>query len=315
MHDKTKKYLLLIASISVCLLYILYGMNSSNMSYLLYRRIPRLVAMIAVSIAITVSTSIFQTVTNNRLLTPDLLGYSQLYVLIQTLIVFIFGGMHLLNINQYLNFVVVAGLMCGFSLVIFTYILKKSNNYVYLLLLIGMILNTLFSSISTFLQMVIDPNEFSIVQNNVMASFNSINTSVILIAVVLLIIPMPWVIKNLRNLDVLQLGEDYASNLSVNTSTLYRNSLIVISILVSLSTALVGPIVFLGMLVVNMAKITTASYKHEDYIVIGIMMSIVLVVGGQFIIDKVFNFGVTLSVLLNLIGGLYMIYLIMKERT
>lgn len=315
MRDKSKKILLIIGCIIVCLLYVFYGMNSVNVSYLLYRRVPRLIAMIAVSVAITVSTSIFQTVTNNRLLTPDLLGYSQLYVLIQTFIVFVFGGMHLFNVNQYVNFVLVAALMSIFSLVIFTYILKKSNNYVYLLLLIGMILNTLFSSVSTFLQMVIDPNEFAIVQNNVMASFNSINTSVIIIAVVLLIIPMPWVIRNLHNLDVLQLGEDYASNLSVDTGKLYHNSLIVISLLVSLSTALVGPIVFLGMLVVNMAKITSSTYKHKDYIVIGILMSIILVVGGQFIIDKVFNFGVTLSVLLNLIGGLYMIYLILKERT
>lgn len=315
MKNKTRYNLLIILVISVCLLYVFYGMTGNNASYLLYRRIPRLLAMILVSIAITISTSIFQTITNNRLLTPDLLGYSQLYILLQTFIVFAFGGLHLLNINPYLNFIAITVLMVMFSLVIFSYILKKSNHYVYLLLLIGMILNTLFSSISSFLQMVIDPNEFSIIQNNVIASFNTINTNVIYIAVLILLLPLPWVIKNLHNFDVLLLGEDYAKNLSVDTNKLYTSSLIVISILTSLSTALVGPIVFLGMLVVNIARIWSKSYQHKEFIKTAICLSIILTVGGQFIIDKVFNFSVTLSVLLNLIGGLYMIYLIMKERT
>lgn len=313
MKNKQNRLLLLLAII-VCLIYIFYGMTLTNASYLLYRRLPRVLAMIIVSIAITISTSIFQTITNNRLLTPDLLGYSQLYILIQTFIVFIFGGLSILNISPYLNFITITLLMIIFSLGIFTYILRRSNHYVYLLLLVGMILNTLFSSISSFMQMVIDPNEFSMVQNSLIASFNTINTNVIYLASLILLLPIPWVIKNLHNFDVLQLGEDYAKNLSVNTDKLYMSSLIVISLLTSLSTSLVGPIVFLGMLVVNIARLTSKSYQHQDFIKKAIYLSIILTVGGQFIIDKVFSFSITLSVILNLIGGLYMIYLIMKEK-
>lgn len=235
--------------------------------------------------------------------------------MLQTLLVFVFGSLHISMISPYVNFTLVAVLMIVFSLVIFTFILKKSKHNLYLLLLVGTVLNTLFSSISSFLQMVIDPNEFSILQNNLIASFNNINTEIIYIAVFVLLIPLPWVIKNLNKFDVLQIGEDYANNLGIDTQRLYTISLVVISILISVSTSLVGPIVFLGMLVVNLARMSIKSFKHKDFMKLAALLSIVLVVGGQFIIDKVFTFEVTLPVLLNLIGGVYMIYLMMKERT
>lgn len=315
MRDKNKIRIIAALAITVSLLYVFYGMNANNMNYLLYRRIPRLIAIIVVAVSITVSTTLFQTMVNNRILTPDLLGYSQLYVMLQTLLVFVFGSLHISMISPYVNFTLVAVLMIVFSLVIFTFILKKSKHNLYLLLLVGTVLNTLFGSISSFLQMVIDPNEFSILQNNLIASFNNINTEIIYIAVFVLLIPLPWVIKNLNKFDVLQIGEDYANNLGIDTQRIYTISLVVISILISVSTSLVGPIVFLGMLVVNLARMSIKSFKHKDFMKLAALLSIVLVVGGQFIIDKVFTFEVTLPVLLNLIGGVYMIYLMMKERT
>ncbi len=315
MRDKTKIRLIALIALIVCLVYLFYGMNSNNASYLLYRRGPRIIAMVAVAVAITISTTLFQTMVNNRILTPDLLGYSQLYVVLQTLLVFMFGTLHITMLSPYVNFALTSAFMIIFSLFIFTYILKKSKHNLYLLLLVGTVLNTLFGSISSFLQMVIDPNEFNILQNNLIASFNNINTEIIYVAFIVLLIPLPWVIKNLNKFDVLQIGEDYATNLGVDTKSLYTKSLIVISILISVSTALVGPIVFLGMLVVNLARMSITSFKHKDFMKLASYLSIILVVGGQFIIDKVFTFSVTLPVLLNLIGGVYMIYLIMKERT
>lgn len=78
MRDKNKIRIIAALAITVSLLYVFYGMNANNMNYLLYRRIPRLIAIIVVAVSITVSTTLFQTMVNNRILTPDLLGYSQL---------------------------------------------------------------------------------------------------------------------------------------------------------------------------------------------------------------------------------------------
>ncbi len=314
MSDKKKLSLVFILALAVSCLYLFYNINSSNAAYLIYRRLPRLIAMYAVASAITVSTSLFQTTVNNKILTPDLLGYSQLFVLLQTIVIFAFGSLSIAATSVYLNFISVTLLMIIFSLIIFTYVLKRSKHNLYLLLLVGTILNTLFSSISSFLQMVIDPNEFSVLQNSIIASFNNINTDIIWFTIILLLLPIPWVIKNLNNFDTLLLGKDYANNLGVDTKVLSNQTLVVISILISVSTALVGPITFLGMLVINVSRLSIKSYKHKESILFAILVSISLVVGVQFIIEKVFTYSITLSVLLNLIGGIYMIYLMMKER-
>lgn len=315
MRDKLKIKITFILAIIVCAIYLLFDINANNAQYLLYRRVPRLIAMIAVAISITISTSLFQTIANNRILTPDLLGYSQMYVMLQTLVIFIFGSYNLISNNAYVNFIFLTILMISFSFLIFLNILKRSKHNLYLLLLVGTILNTLFSSVSSFMQLIIDPNEFSVLQSNIIASFNNINTDVIYIACLLLLIPIPWIIKNLNKFDVLQLGQDYALNLGINIKSLYATALIIISILISVSTALVGPLVFLGMLVVNLSRLSINSYQHKKHMTLAMLLSVIFVVGGQFIIDKVFSFSITLSVLLNLIGGIYMIYLMMKERS
>lgn len=315
MTDRKKKGLLLALIFIVVFIYMFNNMTMNNAGYLFYRRGARLLAMLIVSVAVTISTSLFQSVVNNRILTPDLLGYSQLYVLIQTSLVFFVGSMSSLILNPKINFLLVSIIMIIFSLIIFTSILRKTNHNLYLLLLIGTVLNTLFLSVSSFIQMIIDPNEFSILQNSLIASFNNINTEIIPLATILIVLPIPWVIKNLNKFDVIQLGEDYASNLGINTKVLYTQTLVVISILVSVSTALVGPIVFLGMLVVNLARLIVKSHKHKDTLFVGILLSCVMVIGGQLIVDKVFGLSVTLPVLLNMIGGTLMISLIMKERT
>lgn len=314
MSDRRKMSIVFIFALIVSFVYLFYNLNSSNAAYLIYRRLPRLIAMYAVAGAITVSTSLFQTTVNNKILTPDLLGYSQLYVLLQTVLIFTFGSLSIASSNTYINFISLALLMIIFSLVIFTYVLKRSNHNLYLLLLVGTILNTLFASISSFLQMVIDPNEFAVLQNSIIASFNNINTDIIWISIILLLLPIPWLIKNLNNFDTLLLGKDYANSLGVDTKLLSTQTLVVISILISVSTSLVGPITFLGMLVINVSRLSIKSFKHKESILFAILVSINLVVGVQFIIEKVFTYSITLSVLLNLIGGIYMIYLMMKER-
>lgn len=314
MSDRKKLIVMSIIAALVCFIYVAYGLNSNNYAYLLYRRIPRLVAMIIVAIAICVASGIFQTITNNRLLTPDLLGYSQLYIFIQTLMVFLLRSSHPLNQNSTLNFISVMLIMVVTSTLLFSYILKISNHYLYLLLLIGIIINTLFSSANSFLQMIIDPNEYLVLQNQLVASFNSVDIKVIIAATLILIVPLIWVYRRFAYYDVLLLGKDYAENLSVDSNKMYMNSLIVISILISVATALVGPIVFLGMLVINIARMSVRAYQHKVFMAYGVLTSILMVVAGQFVIDKVFNLSITLSVVINLVGGFIMIILIIKEK-
>ncbi|MED1795522.1 iron chelate uptake ABC transporter family permease subunit [Brevibacillus nitrificans] len=285
-----------------------------NWDYVLPRRLKKILAIVLTGSVIAFSTLVFQTITNNRILTPSIIGLDSLYMFIQTLVIFALGSTSLTLINKNVNFLVSVVLMILFAGLLYKWLFKREGQNIYFLLLIGLIFGTLFNSLSTFLQLLIDPNEFLRVQDKMFASFNNVNTDLLIISFVLIIAVGIYFWKYIKYLDVMSLGRDQAINLGVNYDFVVKRFLIIIAILVSISTALVGPITFLGLLVVNVAHQFMKTYQHKHLIVGSALISIIALVGGLLIVERVFTFSTTLSVIVNFIGGAYFIYLLLKEN-
>jgi iron complex transport system permease protein len=284
-----------------------------NWDYALPRRVIKIIAIIVVGCAIAFSTVIFQTVTNNKILTPSILGLDSMYMLIQTGVIFIFGSTHIMIMNKNLNFLITLAAMLIFASLLFKFMFKKNRN-IYFLLLIGIIFGTLFGSMSSFMQVLIDPNEFQIIQNKMFASFNNVNTDLLTLAIILMIAAMIYFMRFLKYLDVMSLGRDQAINLGVDYDFVTKRVLIVVTVLISISTALIGPITFLGLLVANVAYQFIKSYQHKHILPGAMLISVIALVGGQFIVERIFTFSTTLSVIINFVGGVYFIYLLLKEN-
>jgi iron complex transport system permease protein len=313
MSKHMKNSLLFVLSLLLISAFVLVDLGQ-NVGYILPSRAIKIVAIIVTGSAIAFSTVIFQTITNNRILTPSIIGLDSLYMLIQTLIIFLFGSMNILILNKNINFLLSVVLMMVFASLLFKLLFRKEGQNIYFLLLIGLIFGTLFGSLSSFMEMLIDPNEFQVVQDRMFASFNNVNTDVLLISIAAFAIVLVYAWKYIKYLDVLSLGRDHAINLGVDYDYIVKRLLIVISILVSISTALVGPITFLGLLVVNVAHEFLKTYRHSYLISGSIFISIIALVGGQLIVEHVFTFSTSISVIINFIGGVYFIYLLLKER-
>lgn len=203
--------------------------------------------------------------------------------------------------------------MVMLSMILFKVVLKKSKNNIFFLLLVGTVVGTLFRSMSSFMQVLIDPNEFDALQAKLFASFSLVNTKIILVSIVILIIVAFVLYKDFSKLDIMSLGREQAINLGVNYDKFSKKILIIVAILVSLSTALVGPITFLGILVVNLTYEITKTYKHSVLLIVGTLISIIALVGGQFLVERVFVFNTTISIIINFIGGIYFINLLLRE--
>ena len=314
MKDRRKIALLLGITLVLIVLYLVLGLNARNWEYALSRRIPRIIAIMVTSGAIAASTVVFQTITHNRIFTPSLMGLDALFLLLQTVFLFLLGPQHQLVLNQNWNFLFVVGNMMLFALLFYQVVFQKMEEDIFFLLLVGLILGTLFQSATSFFQMVMDPNEFSVVQSKMFASFNNINTSVLTLSVIILVGTVVYVIRHSATLDVVALGRDHAVNLGVAYDRLVRKMLIAIAILVSVSTALVGPIMFLGLLVANLAREFLATYEHRYLIETALLLGLIALVGGQLLVERVLNFATPLSVLINLGGGLYFMFLLWKEN-
>ena len=307
-------YILLLLVIVCSVLFLVYGLNPNSYQYALSRRIPKLIAIAMTGSGVAVSSVIFQTVTNNRILTPSVLGLDSLYNLFQTLIVFSLGSLNVALMGSNLNFLIAGGLMIIFSLLLFKMMFRRENTNLFFLLMIGMIFGTLFSSLSSFMQMVMDPNEFLIVQNKMFASFNNVKSSLLGISTITMGLTLFWVLKDAKKLDVIALGKEQAINLGIDYDRMVRKMLVAVAILVSVSTALVGPVTFLGILVTNLAYQMINDYRHSIVIPTSILLSLLALIGGQFLVERVFQFNTTIGVIINFVGGLYFIYILLKEE-
>ncbi|KYG57471.1 iron chelate uptake ABC transporter family permease subunit [Planococcus maritimus] len=312
MRDIHKMWILIGLAAAACGLYLFDNLNGS-FDYALPRRGVKVFAMVLTGVAIAYATVVFQTITHNRILTPSIMGLDSLYMLLQTLLIFFLGSGHITIINQQVNFLLSIAVMVIFALVFYKLLFKKDNQPIYFLLLIGIILGTFFGSVSTFLQVLIDPNEFQIVQDRMFASFNNVNADLVWISLLFIIVLLGLAWRHNASLDVLSLGRDTAVNLGVGYDSLVKKMLVLSAVLIAIATALVGPITFFGLIVANLSYQFFKSYKHSVVIAGASIISIVALVGGQWVVEHIFTFNTTLSVIINFIGGVYFIYLLLKE--
>lgn len=312
--ENTALLIITILTIIATILFLTMGISKGNLQYALEQRIPRLIAIIITGTAIGVSTVIFQTITNNRIITANVLGLDSLYVLIQTVMLFVFGGSSFFISNKLVNFGITVITMILASMLFYKFLFKSGKINMVYLVLIGIIVGTLFSSLSSFLQMIIDPNEYLILQGKLFASFNNIKTDLLIFSVIALIAVLPFIWDDIKYLDILSLGRDQAINLGIDYKKVVKKFLIVIAIFTSISTALVGPITFLGLLVANLAREIIKSYKHKNLILITVLISIFTLVFGEVLLGKILLLTAPVTVIINLIGGIYFIYLLLKEN-
>ncbi|MCZ2260358.1 iron chelate uptake ABC transporter family permease subunit [Sporosarcina sp. G11-34] len=312
MRNGTKILILTLFAAMFCGLYLFQGLNGSY-DYALPRRGIKVLAMVITGIAIAYSTVIFQTITHNRILTPSIMGLDSLYLLLQTVVIFFLGSSHVMIVNKHVNFILSITAMIVFALLLYQFLFKSGKRPIYFLLLVGIIIGTFFGSISTFLQVLIDPNEFMLVQDKMFASFNNVSGDLVwwALGIVGFTLVIGW--RSMNDLDVLSLGRDTAINLGVSYDKVVKKTLILSSVLIAVSTALVGPITFFGLIVANLSYQFFKTYKHSVLILGASVMSIIALVGGQWVVERIFTFSTTLSVIINFVGGIYFIYLLLKE--
>lgn len=300
---------LAIISIAGFLFYNIQG----SFSYAFPMRVYRVAAMVITAVAIAYATVMFQTVTRNRILTPSMIGVDSMYEVVQTVIYFFLGSASIFVVDRYLNFGTAILAMVLFALLLYRFLFRADKYPIFLLLLAGMIIGTLLGSLVSFLQVMIDPVEYLSLQNKLFASFTNVKSELVVISAVILIACFIYGAFLMRDLDVMNLGRDNAMNLGVSYDKMVLRVLILASILIATSTALVGPITFLGLIVSNLAYQFLVTYKHSILILGASLMSIIALVGGQFLVLHVFNLNTTISVIINFVGGIYFIYLLLKQ--
>lgn len=286
--------------------------NHKLLRYAMKLRIPKVSAMIITAFAIGAATIIFQSVINNTIVTPCLLGMNALYTLIHTSVVFVLGSGSILFTNDNLSFLVDLVLMGIIATVVYSWLFKMTGHNVLYVLLVGTVLTSFFSSIQSTLTRVMDPNEYDTLLTSLVASFSNINSEIIIFSVIILALIGVIFRKELALLDVITLGKEQAINLGVDYDRCIRRLLLAVTLCIAVATAMVGPISFLGLIIANISRQLLKTYRHTQLIAGAALMGVIALIGGQFIVERVFVYSIPISVFITVAGGIYFLYLILK---
>lgn len=300
-----------LVAISIAL-YVCYGIRG-NIDYIMQRRLSSVAALAIVAVAIGVSTTLFQTITANRLLTPSIMGFDSLYVLLQTVIVSATGLTGASVFGTTGQFWLEVAAMIGFSVVLYGWLLT-TNTRVHKLLLVGVVFGMLFRGIATFLQRLLDPDAFAVLQNTFFATFTDIEKELIPIAAVLTAVGVALAWYDRKRLDVMSLGVPIATNLGINPRNMRIRVLGTVALLVSVSTALVGPVTFFGLMVVHIAYRTIRVSRHALLLPAASLIGMFALIFGQALVERVFKLDITLSIIIEFLGGLLFLVLVLRRK-
>lgn len=270
--------------------------------------------MLITAFAIGGASIVFQSVINNTIVTPCLLGMNSLYTLIHTAVVFFLGSVSLIATNANLSFAVDVVLMGISATLIYSWIFKKTRHNVLYVLLVGTVLTSFFGSIQSTLTRVMDPNEYDTLLTTLVASFNNINSEIIVFSLILLAVIVFALRRELALLDVLTLGKAQAINLGVDYDRCIRRLLLGVTLCIAVATAMVGPISFLGLIIANLSRQLLKTYRHSQLILGSALFGMIVLVGGQLIVEHVYTYSVPVSVFITVGGGLYFLYLLLSRK-
>ncbi len=271
------------------------------------------VSMLVVAIAVGVSTVVFHTITQNRILTPSIMGFDAFYMLISTVIVFFFGSASFLGADEIVLWIVQVIVMVAFSVFLFTWLFGGKRRSLHLMLLVGIVLGTFFRGFTEWMQRMLDPLDFQILSDAMFASLTRPDPTLLTFTAVLVGIGVIAVIPLMRTLDVLALGEPVAVGLGVNHKGVVMALFMIVSVMIAASTALVGPILFFGLIVANLAYSYAGTFRHSWTLPTAALLGVGCLLLAQIVLEQVFGFGGSLSMIIEFAGGLFFLYLVLRK--
>lgn len=279
------------------------------------RRLYALIAMLIAAICQSLSTVAFQSITNNKIITPSLLGFEALYSTIHTGTIFFLGASAFISFSGMGSFLFQVAVMVLMCLILYGWLLSGKYGNLQLMLLVGVIMGTGLKSLSSFMRKLLAPSEFDILQARLFGSVNNADAEYFPVAIPIVIITGVLLLGYSKKLNVVSLGKDTATALGVNHRFSVIYALILVSVLMSVSTALVGPLTFFGFLVATLSYQAAPTYDHKYIFPMALAIGFLIITGAYFFMYHVFSAQGVVSVIIEMFGGITFLIVILRKGT
>lgn len=223
-------------------------LNMTNFRIIFYIRLPRILLAILVGMSLSVSGTIYQSLFQNPMASPDILGCSNGAATGAAIAILI--GLSKVGITA-TSFV--------FSLfsIFLVYIIANrfTNNKILNLILSGIMVSSIFSAITSYIKLIADPsNKLPAITYWLMGSFSGFRIKELPFVVIPIIISFIILLKLSWQLNILSLSEEEAKSLGVNTKLLRAIFIIIATILTATSVAFSGTIGYVGLVIPHLSR-------------------------------------------------------------
>jgi iron complex transport system permease protein len=288
-------------------------MTAAAFESIMGRALPALAGMIIAAALMAAVSLAFQTVAQSRLLTPSMLGFDSVFVMTQTLLVFLLGPRSGLFADPRLNYLTAAGAMIAVSALMYGAVLRRGRDNIVFLLMFGLVLSGILRSGAGYIQVIMDAEDFSRVRAATSVTVNNMNTDIIAVVLPVMAVIAAALLSRHRVYDVMSLGAEQARSLGVPYEREANVSLLLIAAGMSVATALIGSLTFLGLLSVNAARELLKTHRHLPLFIGSAVIAALLLVAGQGV-TELLQGAVPVAAIMDLAGCSYMFYLILREN-
>lgn len=276
-------------------------------------RANSIIVMALVAICQAYATVTFQTVTSNRIITPSIMGFEALYVAVNTATVFFLGYAGLSLMEGPRAFAAQVALMMVFSGLLYVWLLSGKLGNLHVMLLVGIILGGGLRSLASFMQRLLTPSEFDILTAKLFGNVSNAHTDNLPYVIPITIAAALFLQSRSRRLNVLALGRDTATNLGINHQRDTIITLFTVSLLMAMTTSLVGPMTFLGFLIATLTYQLCDTYDHKFQLPMAALVGYVVLVGSYFIMRNIFYAEGAVTIIIELVGGTTFLFFIMRK--
>ncbi|WP_298652887.1 iron ABC transporter permease [uncultured Proteiniphilum sp.] len=229
---------------------ILSDKESMEYGVLAYIRIPRTLLGLTIGGSLSLAGAILQGIYRNPLVEPYTLGISGGASLGVTFA--IVAGLHLINIL----FLPLAGFIGAFATIFLVYTLSlgRGGLSVNRMLLIGVMISFIASSLMMFLMSVTSTDNIHGIVFWIMGSLNESNNTMITVMIALSVCCLIVSYLFVMPLNALRLGEEKARHLGFDANSVIRILFIVTSLLTGACIAVAGIIGFVGLVIPHIVR-------------------------------------------------------------
>ena len=269
-------------------------------------RLPRLLAATLVGAGLSLAGLVFQTIFHNPMVSPDVLGTTSGAGFGAALALLL--GLNGLMVNA------VAFLFGILSILLVWLIASKvRHNQVLGFVLGGIMISSLFSSLTSFVKLVADPNDtLPSITYFLMGSLAGCTKEDVLMSLFPIAIGVVVILLFSWRINILSLSEEEARSLGVNTHFIRIVVIIASALIISTAVSISGVIGWIGLVIPHVVRMLIGCDTRKT-------MPSSLFLGGAFliIVDTISRAATTseipIGILTAIIGAPFFLYLIIRE--